>query len=349
MDKLRLWAFGDSHVGTDIRRGRESMADAIRDSESAFEWELAINVGDYSGGQSVPEDAEGEELVRQLGTLQEHPREAIYDISGNHDRSGLTEPPACWWRKWVDPMGQHTAFSGVDNERRPYPVSGTWERYSFRVGNLLFLMMSDINEPTQTIGRGDLGGNPSGVVTGETFRWWREQVEANPDCIILSAHHYMLKETTVASGEWEGMERTEEGGWRDGYHGYKPQGTPRGASYLYWVDSVQDAMTFERWLEAHPGSVDLWFGGHTHTHPDDTFGGKSHIETGWGGTHFLNVSALTRYHGKTAIAPMSRHLTFTPGSDEVEVRCFMHTDDYRPKGWYEEKTCRLPLRHAFQP
>lgn len=49
--------------------------------------------------------------------------------------------------------GQHTEFSGVDANARPYPVEGAWDHYSFRVGNLLFLMLSDRNEPTQTVGR----------------------------------------------------------------------------------------------------------------------------------------------------------------------------------------------------
>ena len=43
-------------------------------------------------------------------------------------------PPAWWWQKWIDPLGEHTAFSGVDARRRPYPIAGTWERYSFRAG-----------------------------------------------------------------------------------------------------------------------------------------------------------------------------------------------------------------------
>ena len=30
---LRLWAIGDAHVGTDMKRKRESLADAIRQSE----------------------------------------------------------------------------------------------------------------------------------------------------------------------------------------------------------------------------------------------------------------------------------------------------------------------------
>ena len=124
----------------------------------------------------------------QLSALQKHPREAVYNVCGNHDRSGLNEPQAWWWRKWVDPTGKNTAHSRVHSERRPYPIEGRWERYSFRVGNILFLMMGDINEPTQTIGRGDLGGNP--------------------------------------------------------------------------------------------GAVDIWLGGHTH--PDDTYGGKAHVETKWG-------------------------------------------------------------------
>ena len=68
-------------------------------------------------------------------------------------------------------------------------------------------MMSDINEPTQKVGRGTLGGNPGGVVSGETFRWWKRMVEANRSSVIISAHHYVLKDTTVASGEWEGMQR----------------------------------------------------------------------------------------------------------------------------------------------
>ncbi|HNZ38541.1 MAG TPA: metallophosphoesterase, partial [Candidatus Latescibacteria bacterium] len=253
--QFNVWVFGDAHVGNDVRFGRESLADALRHSERGgekggdpFPWDIAVDIGDMCGSQGVPEDDEGREVVRQFAALREHPREAVYSVCGNHDRSGLREPAAWWWQKWVDPIGEHTQFSGVDPARRPFPVSGTWERYSFRAGNLLFLMMSDINEPTQTIGRGDLGGNPGGVVSGETFRWWREMVESNPDHIIISVHHYMLKDTTVASGEWEGMDRDENGNWRAGYHGFKPQGTPIGASYLYWVDSQPDAQAFERYL-----------------------------------------------------------------------------------------------------
>ena len=265
---FRIWVFSDAHVGRDAKYGpRESLADAIRQSESTsgFEWDIALDLGDISGEVGLPKDPEGEEIVRQFGALKKHRREQIYDLGGNHDRSGLDEPQAWWWRKWIDPTGEHREFSKLDPAKRPFPIDGTWERYSFRAGNLLFLMMSDISEPTQKVGRGTFGGNPGGVVSGETLRWWKRMVEENPTSIIISAHHYMLKNTTVASGEWEGMRRDEKGGWKQWYHGYWPQGTPQGASYLYWVDSKQDSGAFENFLGAAPGRVDL-MAGSTHPH-----------------------------------------------------------------------------------
>jgi len=222
---FQLWAFSDTHVATDDRNGRKSLAEAISQSEIGgkeggppFDWDIAINAGDMSGAQGLPLDEEGEEIVRQFRTLTKHKREDIYDICGNHDRSGLSQPDAWWFQKWLDPLGQHTEFSGVNPAKRPYPIDGTWERYSFRVGNILFLMMSDRNEPSQKIGRGTLGGHPGGVVSGETFAWWKKMVEANPDSIIISVHHYVLKNTTVASGEWEGMSKDDNGKWIGHYH-----------------------------------------------------------------------------------------------------------------------------------
>jgi hypothetical protein len=345
---FRVWVFADAHVGTDKANGRESLATALRQSESAsgFEWDVALDLGDMSGGQATPKDDEGREIVRQFSVLTRHRREQVYDLSGNHDRSGLDEPQAWWWRKWLDPTGEQTESSGVDNAKRPFPVEGTWERYSFRVGNILFLMMSDINEPSQKVGRGTLGGNPGGVVSGETFRWWKRNVEDNRSSIIVSASHYMLKGTTVASGEWEGMRRDENGAWKSWYHGYYPPGTPQGASFLYWVDSKPDSGVFETLLATTP--IDLWLGAHTHTTPDDTYGGRSHVERRWG-TSFINVSGLTRYHGTPENQiPRSWLLTFTDGSDQMTARCYLHSDDYAPQGWYGKSERSLQLSKPFR-
>lgn len=353
-NQFRVWAMSCSHVGTDLRVGnRESLAEAIRQAEAGgaeggppFEWDIALHLGDLSGSQTPPGDEEGREVVRQFAASQKHPREHFYNIIGNHDASGPDETCQWWFRKWVDPTGEASAYSGVDPSRRPYPINGDWERYYFRVGNLLFLLMSDRNDGGPPIGRAARGGYPAGAVTGETFAWWQQLVEANQNDIIISAHHHMLKETTVASGPWEGFIKDEQGNWRSHYHGYFPDGAPEGASYLYFVAGRPDAQAFETYLADHPGSIDLWLGGHTHTHPDDQMGGRSHIEPKWG-AHFINVSALTRHHTRI-VAPMSRLFTFTEGSAQVRVQCYLHTSDHALQGWYKPAERVLPLSKPFQ-
>jgi hypothetical protein len=157
----------------------------------------------------------------------------------------------------------------------------------------------------------------------------------------------MLKNTTVGSGPWEGVRRDEHGQLRNHYNGCKPQGTPRGASYLYWVDSIPDAEAFERYLARHPGAISFWLGGHTHTHPDDVTRGRTHVEMKWD-VHHINAASLSRYHGHLNV-PQSRLLTFTPGSPEVRVQCYMHTDEFLPLGWYEADERTLTLARPFEP
>ena len=87
-------------------------------------------------------------------------------------------------------------------------------------------------------------------------------------------------------------------------------------------------------------------GGHAHTHtvPDDTYGGKSHIEKKWG-TTFINVAELTQHHGVPENqVPRSWLLTFTDGSDKVRAQCYLHADNDAPQGWYDkvDSTIKLP-------
>ncbi len=348
--QFRIWACGDSHVHTDLRFGYESLITAIRQSEFGdaergappMDWDIALHVGDTCGGQLPPTDEEGEEVLRQFGALKQHRRENVYNILGNHDASGPNEPTQWWFKKWIDPTGDNPGVSGVRNEHRPFPVTGTWERYAFEAGNLLFLMMGDRNDGGPPVGRGEKGGYPAGAVTEETFEWWKEQVMAHPEKIILTAHHHMLKETTVASGPYEGYRKDEAGNWKSHYHGYFADGAPEGASYLYFVGGQPDAEAFEQYLEANPGATTFWLGGHTHTHPDDTYGGRSHVETKWG-THFINCAAITKHHAGMTSMPMSRLLTFVEGHDAVRVQCYLHTDDHAPTGWYAPAERILPL------
>ena len=349
---FRVWAMGCSHVGTDRRvKRRESLADAIRHSEQGgppFEWDVAVHLGDLSGAQGFPTDEEGKEAVRQLAAARKHRREDFYFVAGNHDASGPGQPTMGWFRKWVDPTGENMEFSGVDPEKRPYKIEGTWERYAFRAGNLLFLMMSDRNDGGPPVGRGERGGYPAGAVTGETFEWWKKMAESNRDCVIISTHHHMLKETTVGSGEYEGFQKGRDGKYKSFYHGYFPAGAPQGASYLYFVDGKPDAQAFEKYLAAQPNAIDFWLGGHTHTTPDDTNGGRSHVERKWD-VNFINCAALTRYHGRREnCLPMSRLITFTDGSNKARVQCYLHTSDHAKQGWYAKAERLVELGRPFQ-
>jgi len=344
-EQFVLWAAGDAHVGTDIKSGRESLAEAIRQSEGAggadlpsFDWDIMLDVGDMSGSQTPPDDEEGKLAVAQYGALTKHRREQVYNLVGNHDATRGVRGAQWWFRKWLDPTGEHSAFSGVHAEQRPFPVKGTWERYKFEVGNRVFLVMGDRNDLDPPIGRGDYGGFPAGAVTQETFEWWKNELQANADRIVISAHHHMLKETTVASGDWEGVD--------NGYHGRFEAGAPVGASYLYFVGEARDSSQFERFIAEHPGALDLWIGGHTHTHPDDHTGGRSHIESKWGAT-FVNCAALSQHHGRRNIA-MSRVLTFAEGSDQVRVQCYLHTDQYAAPGWYAPAERVIRLTRPFE-
>jgi concanavalin A-like lectin/glucanase superfamily protein/PEP-CTERM motif-containing protein/calcineurin-like phosphoesterase family protein len=340
-DQFVVWAGADAHVGSDLSQGEESLADAIRLSEASFHWDIMVNCGDMSGTQAVPDAAEGQELVRQYGALSKHYRGQVYDLSGNHD--GSTDN--WWYDTYGDPTGSHTATSGVDNSERPFAVTGTWERYSFEAGNILFLVMSDRNDLSTPTGRGDqTGGYPAGAVTRDTYNWWVSQIESNTDKIIVTATHSMLRETTVATGEWEGVGGEDHTGFV--YHGDFGEvtepgdvgnnpgypGGAKGSSYIYFVIEDEGAETytanaqaFETYLAANPGAVDLWLAGHTHPNdPDDSLNGRTITEEKWG-TTFLNVAALTAHHAGRDVQ-MSRALTFTEGSDEVTTQVFLHSD-----------------------
>src|SRR5262245_36291328 len=119
----------------------ESLATALRQSEEggafgglSFNWDIALNLGDYAGFWDAPEDEQGREVVRQYSVLKKHRREQVYNIAGNHDASPHGHPAnegkeTNWWfRKWCDPVGEHTETSGVDPNKRPYPIDGSWER-----------------------------------------------------------------------------------------------------------------------------------------------------------------------------------------------------------------------------
>ena len=153
-------------------------------------------------------------------------------------------------------------------------MEGTWERYSFQVGNILFLAMGDRNDGGPPVGRGERGGYPAGAVTRETFEWWREQVEQNQDKIIVTAHHHMLKETTVASGPWEGVD--------GGYHGRFEDGAPhrRIVSPFRREESRMREPSSPTWRRTRAPSTSGWEGIPTRTRTTHTAGGPTWSASG---------------------------------------------------------------------
>lgn len=346
MDGLKVWACGCCHIHSDLKHGRRSLAEAIEQSESdgldgvePFDWDLMLNLGDLSGTQGPPQDADGPPVIEQLMAGKKHRIEQIYCLLGNHDASGPHEETQWWFRKWIDPLGANPQFSRINSAKRPFPVEGTWERYSFVAGNVLFLMMGDRNDGGPPKGRGEHGGYPAGAITSETFNWWKTMVESNQDKIIVTCAHHMLRDTTTATGRWEGV--------NGNYH--HPYEDAEGASYMYWVGDDQDTQAFHDYFETHHNAIDLWLGSHTHAHPDDRFGGKEMVAQRWGVT-FANIGAMTRFHGRETRRwwPSSRLLSFELGSSEARFQCYLHTNHYAKQGWYAPAQKCIPLRHAYR-
>ena len=89
---FKVWATGCAHVNADKKMGRDSLGEAIIDSEKYFNWDIGINIGDFSAAIGLPTDQEGEEVVNQFKQLKKHKREDIYTICGNHDRNSPQQP-----------------------------------------------------------------------------------------------------------------------------------------------------------------------------------------------------------------------------------------------------------------
>src|SRR5262249_21778847 len=160
-------------------------------------------------------------------------------------------------------------------DRRTHCVlwSGCWQAAVSHRGDVGALLVSSREHVVPDDGRHRRAGTESRARptrqqswwrrSGETSRWWMRTVEVNRSSIIISAHRYVLKDTTVASGKWEGMRHDDSGNWISGYHGVPSPGHTQGASYLYWVDSKPDSGAFDRVPASTP--IDLWLDAHTRT------------------------------------------------------------------------------------
>ena len=139
---FNIWLASDPHVTVDTLHGVETLRLAFRQSEGfwsflpqyeqnaggippAFDWDLMLLAGDLTSSQWPPRDGEGEIFAEQFKALKHHRREDVFTLAGNHDGSYYDKGEGHWFKKWADPMGENSEFSGVNNALRRFKPEGT--------------------------------------------------------------------------------------------------------------------------------------------------------------------------------------------------------------------------------
>jgi hypothetical protein len=357
-DTFKLWATSDAHV---IRESlgdssdpnalkRESMRIAVEqaDSSKGFDYDIGLQLGDI-----LDYDYETIEGYRQyLGQLNysSKDRHYWYHVGGNNDENSVLNDDVSmdneYYRKYIDPTGEFTGISGVDNNKRPYPVNGTYERYYFDVGNMRFLFLSDRNDLPAPYGRGEGGFYVDGAITLESYQWLVDQIIKNPDKIIAVCCHHPLKDTTIGSGIDESWLGQFMCGYNPKFYNVPKNRLQPVLHQVYNVDKF-DSPKFRSLLSQNPGSVNLWISGHIHHLVDETYNKKGKYAYAYGGHHF-NVGTICRYrHHKNIISAQSTLFTFNADSAEFDSKVYVHDHPCIPQGFYEPEHRTLKLSGSF--
>jgi|GEM_PF-1417555 len=345
----------------------------------AFDWDLIIDVGDWTASQHPPSEEEGIALVKCLDETFGKDRGLFFTVAGNHDGEARGWKPGEFTQKYINPLGDaaYAITSNFEKKARPqqndfrqvleYPGS-RWDRYLIRTGNAVWIMMGDRNEFDElALSRKDLtgqfqagrgsaaglpkGGYPSGSVTLDTFQWWKEVIE-DPQFsndILITVHHHMPKLTTI----------TTEDGEPGQYHGKSGSMGPEGETggQLYWIREYnkegkeinQYAQTrpFLDYLKDHPGAIAAWIGGHSHIHtPHSEINGRG-LQVKKYGVNFISIGALTDSHAQ-GVNQMSRMLTFEDGSDNALLNVYIHqSKDRHALGWDSTAVRKVALGKKF--
>ena len=353
-----LWATSDAHVVREAMGEscnpdavpRESMRIAVEqaDSDEGFHYDIGVQLGDlldydYETIESF------QKYLSQL-SFSSKDRHYWYHAGGNNDENSVLNDGVSidneYYRRYIDPVGEFTATSGIDNNRRPYPVTGTYERYYFDVGNIRFLFLSDRNDLPAPYGRGEGGFFVDGAITLDTYKWFVDQVIKNPDRIIVVCCHHPLKDTTLGTAMDES--------WKRMYmSGYNPENKNNPAARLqtvlhqvYDVDSF-DSPKFNNLLSQNTGVVDMWVSGHVHHMLEEVFNGKGKYAYAYGGHHF-NVGTICRFrHHIIFLSAQSTLFTFTEGSSQFDSKVYVHDHPSVKQGFYEPEHRILTLKKGF--
>ena len=172
---------------------------------------------------------------------------------------------------WFELAGNHDVRNHVLFQKYfPRPA-----HYAVSIGNVLILLLSDETPSSGT------------NISGPAFEWWKNQVLAHPDRIILTVTHAPLRH----SGLFTSVVANRR---------------------------IQDSRPFEEVLKK--ARVTLWASGHSHL--PQGFYRTSYVNPKLGGTCFVNVSAIRDAAFKDS---QSRFLIFTEGSQTLWIRSRNHT------------------------
>ncbi len=353
-----LWATSDAHVIREANADsqdplavpRQSLAGAIEQAEGpeGFPYDIALHLGDL-----IDFDYETEESYRtyiaQLAKSHKG-RHAWYHLGGNNDENSVLNDGVSidneYYRKVIDPTGEFPETSGVDNSKRPFPVTGTYERYHFDVGNMRYLVLSDRNDLPAPYGRGEGGFYVDGAITLESFQWLVDQVIKNPDRILAVLCHHPLKNTTISSGIDECWEQQYLCGY-DPNNRNKPESRLMGVLHQVYDVDPYDSPKFHNLLGQNIGVVDMWLSGHVHHRVEELYNGRGKYAHVFGGHHF-NIGTLCRFrHHANIISAQSTLFSFTEGCEWFDSKVYIHDHPTLPAGFYAPEKRRLTLKKPF--
>lgn len=340
-DNLKIWATGCWHTPKDVDLVSRYPYDVSKTQvEGVFDYDLVLALGDFESDQDFPTGGDTQTIAQVKTDIDAETNTGkIYPIAGNHDGG---DDNMDWYKAAV--------WDYIDHSNQPFQKLGQktnweWERYYMKIGNVLIVMLSDRNDLPYPVGRGGsvvTGGHPSGAITKETLEWLEALIIANPDYNIITCHHNLPRETTVATGINEG----------NVYHG--DSGIPEGRGALWSIfdedipSSSDGGSEFSDLLEAHDNVV-AHFGAHTHAKVDVSHYGRGIMEI-VDSVPYFNIGNLTTMHGTTYLMhPYSTFFEFANNNLSVTVKVYKHdTQDY-PQGFYAPAQTTLALKYAYNP
>ncbi len=195
-NKFVVWLVTDTHIGSTSYGYTDKYVfqDAIQDSENDwnFDWDIAFVLGDLTDNGY---ETEYQNFSDAFSVLTMHNRSDFYCMSGNHDAKN---DDGSLFRKYVDPTGENTEYSGVNNSQRKFSienVSATKDSYTVTVGNILFIVMSP-------------NWNNNDYYN---FSWWYNIVENAPaDLNIICLSHHWVEGCGIGGGPVSGMENSAQ-------------------------------------------------------------------------------------------------------------------------------------------